>query len=126
MTKYLKRAGFIVVAFVLGITLHRAIHDPSQLMTPLIIMGLLVLGFVVFVAKAMGKRQVCPSCSQRGLVCVRMVRPNWPKFDDAVSYYRCKFCGTNYKRRFPGRLLEKPTAEEVANYCSGELQVKTR
>ena len=126
MTKYLKRAAFIVGAFVLGIILHQVIHHPSQLMTPLIIIGLLVMGVVVFVAKAMRKRQICPSCSQRGLVCVRMVRPNWPKFEDSVSYYRCKFCGTNYKRRFPDRLLEKPTAEELAKYCSGELQEKER
>jgi uncharacterized membrane protein YbjE (DUF340 family) len=86
MTKYLKRAAFIVGAFVLGITLHRAIHDPSQLMTPLIIIGLLVMGVIISVAKKMRKRRICPSCSQRGLFLVCLVRPDWPKLENSVSY----------------------------------------
>jgi hypothetical protein len=127
MTKYLKRAAFIIGGFILRITLHYVIHHPSQLMIPLIIIGLLVLGVVVSVARAMRRRRICPSCSQRGLRCIRQVRPTdavdaRSRLENTVSYYRCKSCGTNYKRRFPSRLLEKPTAEELANYCSGELQ----
>jgi hypothetical protein len=115
MTKYLKRAAFIVGAFVLGITLHLGIHDPSQLMTPLIIIGLLVMGVVISVAKKMRKRGICPSCSQRGLFLVCLVRPDWPKLENSVSYYRCKFCGKNYKRQFPSGLLENLTAKELAD-----------
>ena len=95
-------------------------------MTFWIIIVLLMLG-VVAVAKKMRERRICPSCNQRGLRCIRVVRPTdavdaRARLENSVSYYRCKFCGTNYKRRFPSRLLEKPTAEELADYCSGELQ----
>jgi hypothetical protein len=115
MTKYFKRAALIIFGLVLGITLHRAIYHPSQLTIPLIIIALFVLGVVVAVAKKMRQRRICPSCSQRGLFLVCLVRPDWPKLDNSVSYYRCKFCGKNYKRRFPSGLLENLTPKELAD-----------
>jgi ribosomal protein L37AE/L43A len=94
-------------------------------MTFWIIFVLLMLG-VFALAKEMRKRQACPSCGKRGLCCVRVVRPTdavdyRATLENSVSYYRCKFCGTNYKRRFSSKLLEEPSAEELANYCAGKL-----
>jgi hypothetical protein len=94
-------------------------------MTIWIIIVLLMLG-VITLAKEMRKRQVCPSCGKRGLRCIRVVRPAdaveyRARLENSASYYRCKFCGTNYKRRFTSKLLEEPSAEELANYCAGKL-----
>jgi len=94
-------------------------------MTIWIIIGLLILGVVVL-AKEMRKRRLCPSCGKRGLCSVRVVRPTdavdyRSRLENSVIYYRCKFCGTDYKRRFTSKLLENPTAEELANYCAGKL-----
>jgi ribosomal protein L37AE/L43A len=94
-------------------------------MTFWIIIVLLMLG-VVALAKEMRKRRVCPSCGKRGLCCIRVVRPTGAvdyraRLENSVSYYRCKFCGTNYKRRFTSKLLEEPSVEELANYFAGKL-----
>jgi hypothetical protein len=104
-------------------------------MTSLLVIGLLtgvLIGLPILVLgaaiiKEIRKRKHCPSCGQNGLCCIRIVRPKneidyKSRLENTVSYYRCKLCGTNYKRHFPSKLLEKPSTEELANYYAGELR----
>jgi hypothetical protein len=96
-----------------------------ELMIIWIIIGLVAVGFVAL-AREMRKRRICPSCGKRGLCAVRVVRPTdavdyRARLENSVIYSRCKFCGTNYKRRFTSKLLEEPSAEELANYFAGKL-----
>jgi hypothetical protein len=84
----------------------------------------LILAGVVIVAKKIRRQSFqCPSCSQRGVSLIRVVR--FTEIDDRklksekyAGYYLCRNCSARYKRHFGGK-LESVSATEWAEHCAG-------